>query len=124
MSLKYEPPSETFHISEKKVSVLPRTAVVFVNFSRVCQLKRLHLRVVFVKLISLQTEIQPPMAQDRSTKAISMIKWIRTSRLPETQLPLFSACVSRKVFVVCVCPEPDRGVPRSLKTATLYQSGN
>ena len=94
MSLKYEPPSETFHISEKKVSVLPRTAVVFVNFSRVCQLKRLHLRVVFVKLISLQTEIRPPMAQGRSTKMVLMIEWIRTSRLSTNDSPFDTPGVS------------------------------
>jgi len=29
----------------------------------------------------LEKGIQTPMAQDRSTKIISMIKWIRTSRL-------------------------------------------
>jgi len=29
----------------------------------------------------LEKEIQPPMEQGQSTKTISMIKWIRTSRL-------------------------------------------
>ena len=61
-------------------------------------------------------EFQTPMAQGRSTKIMSMIKWIWTSRLsiknPLSAWPPELRCVEAHGEIVFCDPKGSTGVPR------------